>query len=112
VNTDRLVNYIRLSLVTGVKRVALFPPNDDTLWRALGRLIKPFMRQIGRKRGLSRRGGDEGFVWKCDETTNSADVVQQKKLVGELYIRPQDAAEFIEIPLVVVGEDVTFKEAA
>ena len=85
-------------------RFVVFEPNNPQTWRALIRLINPFMQDIKDKGGLY------DFAVQCDEETNTPAVIDRNELVARVFVKPTKTAEFIELNFVLTATGADFKE--
>lgn len=94
INVRRLTNMIKESIEDGNRWVA-FEPNDETLWKSIGRDIRAFLTNVWRDGALLGRTPQEAFFVKCDEETNPADVRDAGQVVTIVGIAPVKPAEFV-----------------
>ena len=103
INVRRLLNKMKRDIASSMQWV-VFEPNDATTWRRVLRTLNPYLQSIKDARGL------DDFRVVCDETTNTAQVRSQNKMVCNMFIIPTKTAEFIQFNLVVVGSNVKLDE--
>jgi hypothetical protein len=82
----------------------IFEFNDDYQRTLFKLMVEPFLRRIKGRRGI--------FDYKviCDITNNPGAIVDANEFVGDIYIKPARAAEFIKLNFIAVGTDVNFSE--
>jgi hypothetical protein len=85
-------------------RFVVFQPNNPQTWRALLRLIKPFLQDIKDKGGLY------DFAVQCDEETNTPAVIDRYELICRVFVKPTKTAEFIELNFIMTDTGATFSE--
>jgi hypothetical protein len=85
-------------------RFVVFEPNHPQTWRALGRLINPFLQDIKDKGGLC------DFAFQCDEETNTPAVIDRNEMVARVFVKPTKTAEFIELNFILTSTGADFKE--
>ena len=105
INVRRLMLYIERA-VADSSRFVVFEPNNPQTWRALLRLIRPFLESI------RDRGGLVDFAVQCDEETNTPAVIDRNQLVARVYVKPTRTAEFIELSFVLTATGADFREIA
>ena len=105
INVRRLMLYIERAVAES-SRFVVFEPNSPQTWRALLRLIRPFLESI------RDRGGLVGFALQCDEETNTPAVIDRNQLVARVYVKPTRTAEFIELNFVLTATGADFREIA
>lgn len=103
VNVRRLMMYIEEAIAES-SRFVVFEPNNPQTWRALIRLINPFLQDIKDK------GGFYDFAVQCDEETNTPAVIDRNELVARIFVKPTKTAEFIELNFVLTATGADFKE--
>jgi len=103
VNVRRLMMFIEEAIAES-SRFVVFEPNNPQTWRALIRLINPFMQDIKDKGGLY------DFTVQCDEETNTPAVIDRNELVARVFVKPTKTAEFIELNFVLTATGADFKE--
>lgn len=109
VNVRRLMMYIEEAIAKS-SRFVVFEPNHPSTWRALIRLIKPFLKNIQDNGGLYAPQGQDGYRVQCDEETNPPEVIDRHELVTRIFVKPTRAAEFIELNFAVTSIDANFDE--
>lgn len=105
---DRInVRRLFIALEKAISRAAkatLFEFNDEfTRARFVG-LVEPFLRDVQGRRGVT------DFRVVCNETNNTAEVVDSNRFVGDIYIKPARAINFIQLNFVAVRTGVEFSE--
>lgn len=103
VNVRRLLLYLRKVISTAVNYL-VFEPNDEKTWKLFGHLVVPYLNDVRQRRGLY------DFRVKCDETTNTPDVIDRNEMRAQIYLKPVKAAEFIQIDLVITTTGADFDE--
>ena len=103
VNVRRLMIYIEEAIAES-SRFVVFEPNNPQTWRALVRLIHPFLEEL---RG---KGGLVDFAVQCDEETNTPAAIDRNQLVARIFVKPTRTAEFIELHFVLTTTGADFRE--
>jgi hypothetical protein len=96
VNVARLIAYVKRQL----RKNALpfvFQPNDQLTRDSLKAAADGFLGDLIVKRGLY------DFVSQCDEGNNTPDRIDRNEMYLDVALKPVKAAEFIYIPIRVVG---------
>jgi phage tail sheath protein FI len=104
INVRRLMLYVE-GAVTRSSQFVVFEPHNAATWRALVRLVSPFLQDI------KDRGGVYDFAVQCDEETNTPARIDRNELVCRVYVKPTKTAEFIELNFVLTATGGTFDEA-
>ena len=81
---------------------SLFEFNDDFTRAQFVALVTPFLRDVQGRRGIT------DFKVVCDTTNNTAQVINSNQFVGDIYIKPAHAINFIQLNFVAVGTGVDF----
>ena len=103
INVRRLMMYVEEALAES-SRFVVFEPNNPQTWRALIRLINPFMQDIKEK------GGFYDFAVQCDAETNPQAVTDRNEMVARVFVKPTKTAEFVELNFVLTPTGGDFKE--
>lgn len=103
INARRLMMYVE-DAVSESARFVVFEPNNSQTWRALVRLITPFLQNIKSK------GGFYDFRVQCDEETNTSQMIDQNQLVCRVFVKPTKTAEFVELNFILTTTGADFSE--
>lgn len=88
----RLTHYIEESLVRGLK-LAVFEPNDETLWSQVRLTVGAFMAD------LSRQGAFYSYQVACDAKTTTPYQIDRGVCVVKVAFAPVKPAEFIVLQI-------------
>jgi hypothetical protein len=94
INVRRLFIMLRKSLIAGTQWVT-FEPNTPSTWSVLTREISVFLRGLWSKGYFAGGSEEESFLVKCDEETNSPEIVDNGQLIMEIRVAPAVPAEYI-----------------
>jgi hypothetical protein len=103
VNVRRLMMYIE-EAVAESSRFVVFEPNNPQTWRALARLINPFLQSIRENGGLYE------YAVQCDEETSTPAHIDRNELVCRVFVKPVKTAEFVELNFILVSTGGNFTE--
>ena len=103
VNVRRLMIFMEEAIAES-SRFVVFEPNNPQTWRALKRLINPFLQNIKEKGGLY------GYAVQCDEETNTPAVIDRNEMVCRIFVKPTKTAEFVELNFVLTTTGADFTE--
>ena len=103
INVRRLFIELEQSISKAAK-YSLFEFNDEFTRAQFVALVDPFLRNIKGQRGIY----DYQIV--CDTTNNTPAVIDRNQFVGDIYIKPARAINFIQLNFVAVGTGVAFSE--
>jgi hypothetical protein len=90
--------------ISTAAKFSLFEFNDEFTRNQFVALVTPFLRDIQGRRGIY----DYRVV--CDTTNNTPQVVDSNQFVGDIYIKPARAINFIQLSFVAVRTGVDFTE--
>lgn len=90
----RLFAFAEESILQGTNWV-VFEPNDRTLWNAIRRDIRAFLRRLWRDGALFGATEREAFFVKCDEETNPQEDIDAGIVTALVGMAPVKPAEFI-----------------
>ena len=103
INVRRLFIVLEKTIARAA-RSSLFEFNDQFTRAQFVNLVEPFLRDVQGRRGLT----DYRVV--CDESNNTANVIDANQFVGDIYIKPARSVNFIQLNFVAVRTGVTFEE--
>lgn len=105
INVRRLFIVLRKSISKAAQQM-LFEFNDEFTRAQFKNLVEPFLRDVQGRRGII------DFRVVCDETNNTAEVIDTNRFVGDIYIKPARSINFIQLNFVAVRSGVEFTEIA
>jgi hypothetical protein len=103
INVRRLFITLEKTIATAANQM-LFEFNDEFTRSQFLNLIEPFLRDVQGRRGIT------DFRVVCDETNNTAEVIDTNRFVGDIYIKPAKSINFIQLNFVAVRSGVEFNE--
>lgn len=108
ISVRRLFNMIEESIAKATRWV-VFEPNDPSLWKSITRDVSAFLALLWRDGMLLGNTQEEAFFVKCDEETNTREVIDAGRVVIQVGIAPVKPAEFVifEIGQHAGGTDVS-----
>lgn len=105
INVRRLFITLEKSLARAAQ-ASLFEFNDPFTRAQFKNMVEPYLRDIQGRRGIY------DFKVVCDETNNTDVVIDANRFVGDIYIKPARAINFIQLNFVAVGTGGEFTEVA
>ena len=103
INVRRLFIVLEKAIATAAQGT-LFEFNDDFTRTQFKNLVEPFLRDVQGRRGIY------DYKVVCDESNNTAEIVDQNRFVGDIYIKPAKTINFIQLNFVAVRSGVEFTE--
>jgi phage tail sheath protein FI len=103
INVRRLFIVLEKSIAKAA-RGSLFEFNDEFTRAAFVNLVEPYLRDVQGRRGIY------DFRVVCDNTNNTAEVIDQNQFVGDIYIKPARSINFIQLNFTAVRTGVAFEE--
>ena len=103
INVRRLFIVLEKAISTASK-FTLFEFNDEFTRAQFRNLVEPFLRDVQGRRGIT------DFRVVCDSTNNTGEVIDRNEFVGDIYIKPARAINFIQLNFVAVRSGVEFSE--
>jgi phage tail sheath protein FI len=103
INVRRLFIVLEKSIAKAA-RSSLFEFNDEFTRAQFVNLVEPFLRTVQGRRGVY----DYRVI--CDETNNTAEVIDRNEFVGDIYVKPAKSINFIQLNFVAVRSGVAFEE--
>jgi len=105
INVRRLFITLEKAIATA-SNSTLFEFNDEFTRSQFRNLVEPYLRDVQGRRGIV------DFRVVCDETNNTAEVIDSNRFVGDIYIKPAKSINFIQLNFVAVRSGVEFNEIA
>jgi hypothetical protein len=103
INVRRLFVYLETAISAAAKD-QLFEFNDEITRTNFVNIVEPFLRDVQAKRGIY------DYVVVCDETNNTAAVIDNNEFVADIYIKPARSTNFIGLTFVATRTGVSFDE--
>ena len=103
INVRRLFIVLEKAIATAAK-FTLFEFNDEFTRAQFRNMVEPFLRDVQGRRGIF------DFRVVCDETNNTGEVIDANRFVGDIYVKPARAINFIQLNFVAVRTGVEFSE--
>ena len=103
INVRRLFVYLE-NAISAAAKDQLFEFNDEITRTNFVNIIEPFLRDVQAKRGIF------DYVVVCDETNNTASVVDSNEFIADIYIKPARSINFIGLTFVATRTGVAFEE--
>lgn len=105
---DRInVRRLFLILERAIARAAvntLFEFNDEFTRAEFVNIVEPVLRNVKGRRGIT------DFRVVCDETNNTADVIDRNEFIASIFIKPARSINYITLNFVGVRTGVDFEE--
>jgi phage tail sheath protein FI len=105
INVRRLFIVLEKAIAIAAK-YSLFEFNDAFTRAQFVSMVEPFLRDVKGRRGIY------DFKVVCDDTNNTAEVIDTNRFVGDIYIKPARSINFIQLNFVAVRTGVDFTEIA
>ena len=103
INVRRLFLVLEKAISTAAKYM-LFEFNDEFTRAQFRNMVEPFLRDVQGRRGIF------DFSVVCDSTNNTGEVIDRNEFIGDIYIKPVRAINFITLNFVAVRTGVAFSE--
>ena len=103
INVRRLFIVLEKAISNAAKSF-LFEFNDEFTRTQFRNLVEPFLRDVQGRRGIY----DYKIV--CDDSNNTAEVVDQNRFVGDIYVKPAKSINYIQLNFVAVRSGIEFSE--
>jgi hypothetical protein len=103
INVRRLFIYLE-DAISAAAKDQLFEFNDEITRTNFVNIIEPFLRDVQSKRGIY------DYVVICDETNNTAAVIDNNEFIADIYIKPARSINFIGLTFIATRTGVAFEE--
>ena len=103
INVRRLFIFLE-DAIGAAARDQLFEFNDEITRANFVNIVEPFLRDVQAKRGI------QDFIVICDETNNTAAIIDSNEFVADIYIKPARSINFIGLNFIATRTGVAFEE--
>ena len=103
INVRRLFLFLE-DAISAAAKDQLFEFNDEITRTNFVNIVEPFLRDVQAKRGIF------DFVVICDETNNTAAIIDNNEFVADIFIKPARSINFIGLTFVATRSGVSFDE--
>ena len=103
INVRRLFIVLEKAIATAAK-FQLFEFNDTFTRANFRNLVEPFLRDIQGRRGIF------DFKVVCDETNNTAAVIDANEFRADIFVKPARSINFITLTFVATRTGISFEE--
>ena len=103
INVRRLFLFLEDAISSAAKD-QLFEFNDEITRTNFVNIVEPFLRDVQAKRGIT------DYVVVCDQTNNTAAVIDANEFVADIFIKPARSINFIGLTFVATRTGVSFEE--
>ena len=103
INVRRLFIFLE-DAISAAAKDQLFEFNDEITRTSFVNIVEPFLRDVQSKRGIF------DYVVVCDETNNTASVIDNNEFVADIFIKPARSINFIGLTFVATRTGVAFEE--
>ncbi len=90
--------------VQAAARGVLFELNDTTTRGSFFSTVNAYMEEVKAKRGVT------DFLVVCDESNNTADVIDRNEFVADIYMKPSRSINYITLSFIATKTGVSFQE--
>lgn len=101
INVRRLFILVEKS-IANASRSTLFEFNDEFTRAQFVATVEPLLRTIRGRRGI------EDYLVVCDDSNNTADVIDRNEFVGDIYIKPARSINYIQLNFIATRSSVNF----
>ena len=103
INVRRLFLFLE-DAISAAAKDQLFEFNDEITRTNFVNIVEPFLRDVQAKRGIT------DYVVVCDQTNNTAAVIDANEFVADIFIKPARSINFIGLTFVATRTGVSFEE--
>ena len=103
INVRRLFLVLERAIAAAAQNI-LFEFNDEFTRAEFVNIIEPLLRDVKGRRGIT------DFKLVCDETNNTAEIIDTNQFIATLFIKPARSINFITLNFVAVRTGVSFEE--
>ena len=103
INVRRLFIFLE-NAISSAARDQMFEFNDEITRTNFVNIVEPFLRDVQAKLGIF------DFRVICDETNNTAAIIDNNEFVADIFIKPARSINFIGLTFVATRTGVSFEE--
>lgn len=103
INVRRLFLVLERAIGRAAEQV-MFEFNDEFTRADFTNLVEPVLREVQGRRGIT------DFRVVCDETNNTAEVVDRNEFKADIFIKPARSINYVTLSFVAVRTGVDFEE--
>ncbi len=103
INVRRLFLAIERA-IKGAAQNVMFEFNDEFTRAEFVNIVEPFLREIKGRRGIT------DFRVVCDETNNTANIIDNNQFVASIFVKPARSINYVTLNFVAVRTGVDFEE--
>lgn len=103
INVRRLFLAIERAIALAARNV-MFEFNDQFTRAEFKNIVEPFLREIQGRRGIT------DFRVVCDDTNNTAAVIDRNEFICSVFVKPARSINFVTLNFVAVRTGVDFEE--
>jgi len=103
INVRRLFLGVERAIKAAAQNV-MFEFNDEFTRAEFVNIVEPFLREIKGRRGIT------DFRVVCDETNNTASVIDNNQFIATVFIKPARSINYVSLNFVAVRTGVDFDE--
>lgn len=103
INVRRLFLVLERSIALAARNV-MFEFNDEFTRAEFTNIVEPFLREIQGRRGIT------DFRVVCDDTNNTAAVIDRNEFIASIFVKPARSINFVTLNFVAVRTGVEFEE--
>lgn len=103
INVRRLFLVLERAIALAARNV-MFEFNDEFTRAEFTNIVEPFLREIQGRRGIT------DFRVVCDETNNTAAVIDRNEFIASIFVKPARSINFVTLNFVAVRTGVEFEE--
>lgn len=103
INVRRMLIAIK-KFIASTSRYFVHEPNTNETRLRWTNLVEPYLEFVQERQGVY------AFIVKMDDSNNPSPVIDRNMLVGDIYIQPTRAAEFIRLNFNLVDSGASFSE--
>ena len=88
----------------GLAEGVLFEQNDDITRSSFNSALSSYMSEIQARRGVT------DYLVVCDETNNTAEVIDRNEFVAEIFVKPTRSINYVTVTVTATKTGVSFSE--
>jgi len=109
INVRRLLIVLEKSIAISL-RSYVFEGNTEVTRFRVTALLDEYLERLSSQGAFQTEGGDRGYHVVCDESNNTAAVIDDQVLAVDVFVKPVRAAEYIKLQTIITTTGASFEE--
>jgi hypothetical protein len=109
INVRRLLIVLEKSMAISL-RSYVFEGNTEVTRFRVTAMMSEYLERLASQGAFQTEGGERGYHVVCDESNNTAAVIDDQVLAVDVFVKPVRAAEYIKLQAIITTTAASFEE--